>query len=175
MKGARIVKKKAIDSEKDSYLLKARPDDSAACSGCGAVYKSKRWSLPAKAAKPAGAAGAKVLCPACQKIREGFAGGYVTISGDFAKSHKDEILNLIRNKETLSIGMNPLGRVMGIKDRKGSLEVTTTTDKLAQRLGKMLKKTFCGELVYKWSDDVKLARVFWKRDDAGPLKKTKKK
>ena len=174
MNVSRIGKKKSIDSEKDPYLLKARPGDSTACAGCGAVYKSKRWSLPAKATKPVGVK-SKILCPACQKIKEGFAGGYVTISGDFAKSHKDEILNLIRNKETLSMGNNPLGRVMGIKDKKDSIELTTTTDKLAQRIGRILKKTFCGELVYKWSDDTKLARVFWKRDDPGPLNKAKKK
>ncbi len=174
MNGSRIGNKKSIDSEKDPYLLKARPGDSTACAGCGAVYKSKRWSLPAKATKPVGVK-SKILCPACQKIKEGFAGGYVTISGDFARSHKDEILNLIRNKETLSMGNNPLGRVMGIKDKKDSIELTTTTDKLAQRIGRMLKKTFCGELVYKWSDDIKLARIFWKRDEPAPMNKAKKK
>jgi len=162
MKGPRTGTKKAIDTAKDPYLNKLAPGDKAVCTKCGSVYKDKRWSM--KSAAAAAAPGAvEVTCPACQKIRDKYADGYVTLSGDFLAEHKEEILNLIRNKEERSMHTNPLHRIIEIKERPGTIEITTTTDKLAQRIGQMLKKTFSGEVEYKWSDDVKLVRVFWKR------------
>ena len=50
-----------------------------------------------------------------------------------------------------------------MKEAKGSIEISTTTDKFAQRIGRMLEKTYSGSVEYKWSDDVKLARVTWTR------------
>jgi len=166
MKGPRIMKKKAIDTEKDPYLLKISPNDCAVCKKCGAVYHDKRWSLAKKAAEKApGKKAVEVLCPACQKIKDRFVGGYVTLKGSFVKDHTEEILNLIRNKEKRAMYHNPLNRIIDIKEARGKIEITTTTDKLAQRIGQMIKKSFKGELEYKWSEDVKLARVNWTRED----------
>lgn len=165
MKGPRIIRKKAIDTEKDPYLLKLSPNDMAVCRKCAAVYHDKRWSLSkTAAAKAATKKRVDVLCPACQKIKEKFAGGFVTIQGDFVGEHKEEILNLVRNKEQRAMHFNPLDRIIEIKQKRDVIEVSTTTDKLAQRLGQMLKKSFCGEVEYKWSSDTKLARVVWTRN-----------
>jgi NMD protein affecting ribosome stability and mRNA decay len=165
MKGPRIIRKKAIDTEKDPYLLKLSPEDMAVCRKCGAVYHDKRWSLSKTVAeKAARKKSVDVLCPACQKIKEKFAGGFVTIQGDFVQDHKEELLNLVRNKEKRAMHYNPLNRIIEIKERKGVIEVSTTTDKLAQKLGQMIKKAFNGEIEYKWSSDTKLARVVWTRD-----------
>ncbi|MFQ5441362.1 MAG: BCAM0308 family protein [Thermodesulfobacteriota bacterium] len=165
MKGPRIIRKKAIDTAKDSYLLKISPEDMAICKKCGAVYHNKRWTLATEALKKApGKKPIEVLCPACQKIRDKFPGGVVTLKGGFIKDHGEEILKLVRNKEKRAMHNNPLDRIMEIKEGRGAIEITTTTDKLAQRIGQMIKKTFSGELEYKWSSDVKLARVLWTRD-----------
>ncbi len=161
MKGPRIVKKKSIDTAKDPYLNKADPADGSECGRCGAIFTDKRWSISKRAKRVAGAA--KVTCPACQKIKDGYIGGYVTLQGDFLKEHKDDLLNLIRNKEKLSMRYNPLNRIMDIKERGGKIEITTTSEKLAQRIGQVVKKTFSGEVEYKWSSDVKVARVVWTR------------
>ena len=90
MKGPRIARKKSINSEKDPYLLQIGPSDMAVCKKCGAVYHSKRWSFTKKTPAPApGAKKVSVLCPACQKIKDKFAEGYVTIQGSFLKEHKN--------------------------------------------------------------------------------------
>jgi NMD protein affecting ribosome stability and mRNA decay len=168
---AKNTRKKAIDSEKDSYLLKIAPGDMAECRGCAAVYHGKRWYLRADMEKLKKTKGLvakkllKVLCPACQKKSDHFAGGFVTLEGNFLKEHKDEIMNLIKNKETLAMRHNPLDRIMSMDATRGRLEITTTTEKLAQRIGQILEKTFGGDVEYKWSSDVKLARVHWKRND----------
>ncbi|MBI5345208.1 MAG: ATPase [Deltaproteobacteria bacterium] len=164
MKGPRIVKRKAINTETDPYLHRIKPGDMAACKKCGAVYHNKRWSLTV----PAGAGGkaqVPVVCPACRKVMDRFAEGFVTIRGRFLDAHKEEILRLIRNKEKVAMRYNPLDRIIGINEKKGLMDITTTTEKMAQRIGQMMKKTFDGELTYKWSDDVKLARVVWTREE----------
>lgn len=164
MKGPRILKKKSINSEKDPYLLKISPGDMAVCKRCGALYHGKRWSLGKKVA-PAGKKKAlTVLCPACQKVQDNFAEGYVTIRGGFLKEHRDDILGLVRNKEAHAMHFNPLDRIISLKEGKGSVDITTTTEKLAQRIGQMLKKAFSGRVEYKWSSDVKLARIVWTRE-----------
>jgi NMD protein affecting ribosome stability and mRNA decay len=173
MKGPRIVKKKSINSEKDPYMLTAEPPYGSVCKRCGSVYRDKRWSMKAgkKAAEakaPAKApakAGAAVLCPACRKIKDKFAEGFVTIKGDFLRGHREEILNMIRNNEEISMHVNPLARIIEIKEKDDEINLTTTTDKLAQKIGRMLKSAFNGSVEYKWSSDVKLARVVWTRGE----------
>ncbi|MFQ5737175.1 MAG: BCAM0308 family protein [Thermodesulfobacteriota bacterium] len=164
MKGARYLRRKSIDTQKDPYLSKASPDDMSSCTKCGAVYHDKRW-MHRDDARGAilKATGKAVLCPACQKTKDGFARGFVTIQGEFVKDHREEILNLVRNKEALASHTNPLERIMEVLEREGTIEITTTTEKLAQRIGRMLSRTFSGSVEYKWSSDVKLARVVWTR------------
>ncbi len=165
MKGPRIIRKKAIDTAKDPYLMKISPEDMAVCKKCGAVYHNKRWTLDKEAQEKATLKKpVEVLCPACQKIRDKFAGGIISIKGGFIKDHGEEILNLVRNKEKRAMHYNPLDRIIEIKKTRGAIEITTTTDKLAQRIGQMIKKAFSGNLEYKWSSDVKLTRVLWTRD-----------
>lgn len=163
IKSRRIVKKKAINSGKDSYLLKTAPNDMAVCKSCGAVYHGKRWSLGKKIA-PALKKPVPVLCPACQKIRDNFAEGFVTLKGGFLSAHRDEILALVRNKEAHAMYHNPLDRVISVKSGKNTVDITTTTEKLAERIGQMIKKAYSGNVEYKWSADTKLARIVWTRD-----------
>ncbi len=167
MKGRpRIVRKKSTNIEQDPYLTALGPDEMAVCKRCGAVYHNKRWTLSkadmiARGEKKR----VEVVCPACKKISDNFAEGFITIEGEFQKAHKDEIIHLMRNKEERAMHFNPLDRIIEIKDKEGKIEVTTTTEKLAQRIGQMLHKAFDGEVEYKWSSDVKLARDIWKRDN----------
>ena len=170
MKGSngysRSTTKKAIDSENDPYLSKAARGGSGVCVKCSAVYKNKRWSLEKPETKDVFTVEPtlkKLTCPACQKIKDKFAGGYVTLKGDFLKEHRGEIMNLIKNKEARAMHNNPLERIMDIRDVNDSIEITTTTDKFAQRLGRIIHKAFSGAIEYKWSDDVKIARVTWQR------------
>lgn len=164
MKGPRIVKKKAINTESDPYLNKLAPNEMAVCKTCSSVYHNKRWyhpdDIPAKLEEKTRT---EVLCTACQKIKDKFAEGYVTLHGDFVKKHREEILSLVRNKEERSSRANPLERIIEITDKNGGIEITTTTEKLAQMIGKLLNKSYNGEVEYKWSSDVKLARVVWVR------------
>jgi NMD protein affecting ribosome stability and mRNA decay len=162
-----IVSRKTIDSGgADPYMNKEAPDDMALCRKCGAVYHEKRWykrdDLPGKLA---GAPNTELVhCPGCQKVTDKYAEGYLTIEGRFVKEHGDEILSIIDNKGDRQFHINPLEQIIEIKRSGGRIEVQTTTDMLAQRIGQTLQKAYDGELTYKWSGETKLARVIWSRD-----------
>jgi len=127
---------------------------------------NKRWyaegDVDEKALKKPEAA--KIVCPACLKIRDNFPGGIVTLKGDYVLPHKKDLMKLIKNEEERARGLNPLERVMSVKeDGYGSLVILTTNERLAQRLGRAVQKAFHGEVTYHWSHDNKLARVDWTR------------
>jgi len=155
-------------STPDPYLPRGASQKISMCEGCSSVYKNKRWY----AAKDQGEAAsgkreyAKTVCPACLKIRDNFPGGIVTLTGNFVLPHKQDLMNLIKNEEGQARGFNPLGRVMTIKENgHGSIVISTTNEKLAQRLGRAIKKAFHGDVSYRWSHDNKLARVDWTREE----------
>lgn len=163
---SKSTNKKAIDTANDPYMPKLAPGGVGECKKCGVIHFNKRWTLgdDFDREKIKDKKVEEITCPACQKIRDGFAGGYVNISGEFAKDHGDEITAMIKNKEALAMRKNPLERLIKITPKEGgAIEVTTTTDKFAERIGQMLKKAFDGEVEYKWSSDTKLVRVDWKR------------
>jgi NMD protein affecting ribosome stability and mRNA decay len=106
-----------------------------------------------------------VECPACHKIRDRYAEGRVTLQpSSFLDAHKEEILHLIRNEEDRAKGFNPLERIVEIIESEEGIVVTTTNEKLAQRIGRTLKSTYQGHTTYHWSDP-KFLSVEWQRPD----------
>jgi hypothetical protein len=150
----------------DCYLPRGASRSVSICGSCRAVYMNKRWYVDGDTAKAAAKETKTnlVVCPACLKIRDNFPGGIVTLRGDYVLAHKQDVINLIKNEEERARGFNPLERVMSIKENgHGSLVVNTTNEKLAQRLGRAIKRAFHGEVAYHWSHDNKLVRVDWER------------
>ncbi|HLA50679.1 MAG TPA: hypothetical protein VJZ92_00290, partial [Thermodesulfobacteriota bacterium] len=95
------VAKKGIDTYKDPYLPKQGPHDMAVCKKCHAIYHNKRWSINEALyqKRQEHKKTLLILCPACQKIRDRYAEGFVILKGDYLKEHKKDILNLIKNEE----------------------------------------------------------------------------
>ena len=160
-------KKKAATT--DSYLPRGASRRISICEGCRAVYMNKRWYIGPKLddAVSKSSDTAATVCPACSKIRDNFPGGIVTLKGDYVLKHKQDLMNLVRNEEERARGFNPLERVMSVRENGyGSIVISTTNEKLAQRLGRAIKKAFHGEVAYHWSHDNKLVRVDWERSAA---------
>ncbi|RMF96201.1 MAG: hypothetical protein D6734_04160 [Candidatus Schekmanbacteria bacterium] len=102
-------------------------------------------------------------CPACKKKKDNFPQGVVTLKGDFFNEHKDEIMRLVANEEKKAIGFNPLERIIEIKSDGNEALITTTTEKLAQRIGRAVKKAYSGTVKYNWSLETKMVHVCWER------------
>ncbi len=160
-----LTKRKSIDTAADPYLLAEGANGMAVCKKCHAVFHSKRWYLDEDLYKKKieQKTTSKVLCPACRKVKDKFPGGILKLRGEFLDDHKDEILNLIKNEEQRARAFNPLEKIMSINDIERGIEITTTNEKLAQRIGKSLYKAYQGKVHYKWSDDTKLLRAEWER------------
>ena len=143
----------------DVYRPKRAMPEGASCKQCGIVYHNKRWQVEHLQNESS----CEVLCPACQRIEDHNPGGVVTLSGPYLAVHKEEILNRIKQEEAKSRQKNPIGRIMEIKEEDGRITVTTTEDKLAQKLGREVYKSQKGQLHYQWSHDQRMVRVEWTR------------
>ncbi len=138
------------------------------CAECEAVYAKGRWKFdkdfltadPFNKIEPT-----ETICPACRQIKTGEPAGFVYLKGKFLKEHKEEIENLLRNEAEKTAESNPLARIIDFKNTKTLMTVTTTTEHLAQHLGRSLKKAYDGDVRYDFSHENKLARVYWQRDE----------
>jgi hypothetical protein len=159
--------KKKVDIERDTYQPKKSPQGIRQCRGCGAFYYLQRWSLepPAEMKAPPRAQTKlkPVLCPACLKIRDQYPLGELRLSAIEAQE-RPEVMRILRNEESRAREKNPLERIMTIEatDQRG-WTVKTTTEKLAQRLGRCLRKSRGGSVRYQWSHNNKFVHVIWSK------------
>ncbi|MBS1170905.1 MAG: hypothetical protein H6R01_1823 [Burkholderiaceae bacterium] len=130
----------------------------AVCGTCKAVYHKGHWQW---LASPPNAY--LVQCPACKRVQQKLPAGYVTISGEFARSHEAELLALIHNLETREKQEHPLKRIMNIEHADGAIEITTTDIHLAHGIGEALHHAYKGELESHFNDAEYLLRVHWQR------------
>lgn len=167
-------KKKELTGD-DPYSMKGALKGFLQCPECQTVYYRKRWSLPgsssSRSSQAAGGGPKKptrqvmvpqsFVCPACRKLRDGYAEGFLAIHWPDWVTHKTEVLGLIHNEESQATRNNPLERVMSIRTRPNGADIEPTTEHFAQRLGKHLDRAFKEKITYQWSHKDKLARVEW--------------
>jgi len=158
--------RKNVDRTRDPYIPRKGPLEVGVCPGCHAISRKKRWYMDEAEYVSLVRTGAMPRrCPACRKIADGFPSGVVTLRGGFLRTHRDEILTIVHNEELRARETNPLERIMGIRDEDESVEILTTDEKLAQRIGREIRKAYQGAVSYKWSEDANLVRVNWSRDN----------
>jgi NMD protein affecting ribosome stability and mRNA decay len=140
--------------------------EASICSTCQALYQNKRWFFDEKLAhKLAGSDKVKeVICPTCRKIKDHYPEGILTLSGDFLKEHRDEIVTLLKKETERVAGRSVADRIITMAEEgKDRLVVETTTEKLAQHLGRAVYRAYKGELDFRWSEMNKFVRVYWSR------------
>jgi hypothetical protein len=167
--------KKRENPQQDPYAMLKSPKGPAICRKCLALYADKRWHFDeALAAKLAASPRThKLVCPACQKIKDDYAEGIVTLKWSHLLDYEVEIRGLIANVERRAVSVNPLDRVLKIVRRKQELEVQTTNDRLAQRIGRALVRSYKGKAAYKWAHRDMMVRVTWEGPEAAPKPKAK--
>lgn len=144
----------------DPYRLPKKLKAPARCTACGATYTLGHWRWqglmpPARAT---------TVCPACQRIKDRYPAGEVTVGGAFVGAHAREIESLIRHTADHEAREHPLHRIMELKRRKGTLFVTTTDVHLPHRIGHALKDAWGGTLTTHYDDHGYYARVTWERN-----------
>jgi hypothetical protein len=147
-----------VGFEKDPYKARGKPRGVTRCTDCSAVFHRGRWTW--RATPVVAAAG---LCPACRRVREGLPAGFVRLSGEFVRAHKDEVVGRVRHCEEAERRDHPLQRIIAVKAQGGGMVVTTTDAHLARRIGEALQRAYKGELQYRYNKDETLLRVTWSR------------
>ena len=142
----------------DPYRSHSKPPEPTVCPECKAVFTEGRWAWEDE---PDDAY--EQLCPACQRIHDKFPAGYVTIKGEFFKTHRDEIVGVITSHEKREKAQRPLQRIMSIDEKRDGLEVTTTDSHLARGIAEALHSAYKGDLKLRYSRDENLLRASWKR------------
>lgn len=142
----------------DTYKSKRKLSEPTACPECGAVFHKGRWSWAAKPAKAN-----ESLCPACRRVHDRYPAGYVTLAGEFAVGHHEEVLSVARNVEAREKAEHPLKRIMDVEKKDDEVLITTTDMHLARSIGDALKHAYEGELEYQYTKEQNIIRVSWKR------------
>jgi NMD protein affecting ribosome stability and mRNA decay len=158
--GFRLLRREQLLQEvvHDSYKPARKLREPTRCRDCGAVYRDGRWAWA-----PRGGPAYKARCPACQRIRDDYAAGYVRLSGEYFQRHREEILRRVRHCEEAEASQHPLERIMAIAPQSDGELVTTTGVHLAQRIAQALRHAFKGELESRYNKADKVLRVHWSR------------
>jgi hypothetical protein len=154
--------KKRVDVERDTYIPRRALKEPVQCAGCGAFYYHRRWTLTLPREFRGPLRFHRIYCPACRKIKEQYPSGELQLM-DIDGAERGDIARILRNEEERAREKNPLERIMRVEAANGNWRIETTTEKLAQRLGRSIKKARGGELIYKWSHNNKFVRVFWQK------------
>jgi hypothetical protein len=147
------------DNKHDAYKMEEKLREPNTCPECGAVYHKGRWQWMAAPARTH-----QSLCPACRRIHDDFPAGYVTLSGSFFSTHKQEIIDLVRNVEAREKSEHALQRIIKLFEQPNRVEITTTDSHLARALGEAVQRAHRGELKIDYAPEDDLARVSWSRE-----------
>jgi len=146
----------------DPYFVKERYRGPSVCVRCRVLFRNGTFEWADKIPLNA----EKIVCPACKRIEDKFEGGIVLLEGSFLANHKTEIRRIIQNTESAEQKMRPLERVLSATDLGARMEIRTTYEHMARRIGSAVHKACKGELAVQYAEGEKYARVFWKRDAA---------
>jgi hypothetical protein len=144
------------------YLPWLTPKGVIQCSGCGAFYYRRHWTLNPPGEFSTHVHVHPIYCPACNRIKDRYPGGELRLAG-FDTAERREIARILRNEEERARAKNPLERIMRMQAADGGWTIETTTEKLAQRLGRAVHKARGGKVQYKWSRNNKFVRVLWEK------------
>lgn len=142
----------------DPYKSKRKLSGPSICPECSAVYEAGRWQW-----KERPAVALEVVCPACDRTRDKYPAGRVTIEGPFAVTHREEILNLAWGQELKAKAEHPLDRIMRIEETPGSVVIETTDIHLPRTIGEALRRAYDGQLDYRYTEEEYYLDVRWTR------------
>lgn len=139
----------------DPYFVKGKYQDPSVCTKCGLVFHDGifEWLeiTPPKAQK--------MMCPACRRIDDAYEGGHVVLEGTFLSGHKSDLVNTIKNAEESEKRQRPLERIMELAIGNDRIDVKTTYEHMARRIGQAIHNAYKGDLKLRYLDGEKFVRI----------------
>src|SRR5208283_4577587 len=88
----------------------------------------------------------RMVCPACKRIDDNYEGGHVVLEGAFLAGHKEDVVNTIKKAGEQEKRQRPLERIMDLVVAKDRIEVRTTYEHVARKIGQAVHKAYKGDL-----------------------------
>ena len=169
----RSLSRKGTETGKSATVAAGRPTRGAAtiCERCGAVFSRRTWRRDRKLADRTLAVATWTVCPACEQVEGGEYFGRVVARGTDVESNEAAVRQRIENVAARAEFTQPQHRVVSIGREGATLEVLTTSQKLAHRIAHELKKAFGGQTSYAWSDRDGLLLATWEHRAAAPARR----
>ncbi|HVA76941.1 MAG TPA: hypothetical protein VNF27_03555 [Candidatus Binataceae bacterium] len=162
----RSLNRRGTRSDKSPPVVrKARSySDPSICEKCGSVYTSKTWRERRPLTRALMNQATWATCPACEQVDKGQYFGRVSLSGPYLIGHVDAIRARIANVERRARFTQPERRVVAADFDGSTLEVLTSSQKLAHRIAHEIEKAFGGSVTYSWSDSDGTLAATWHRE-----------
>ncbi len=158
---------------KDPYRSQSKPRGQPECDACGAISLKGRWIPPSVLSKTkredSGRHPAGQLCPACEQARDHYAGGVVELHGERWKPYEAEVMETVRNTESIARYRNDQRRVFDIapsRDKENVTEIYVTLPQLAKDIGRVLQRSFKGKVQTHKTSEEPFVRIVWDSDAA---------
>ncbi|HVN28599.1 MAG TPA: hypothetical protein VMT64_08945 [Candidatus Binataceae bacterium] len=151
----RALNRRGTRADKSPPVVrKGTVKDPSICDRCGAIYTAKTWRTGRRLTPELLAAAAYTTCPACEQVKGGDEYyGRVLIRGTFARDNLEKIGSRIANIEKRATKTQPERKIVSQEWDGKALEVLTTSQKLAHRIGRELEKAFGGRARFVWDDE----------------------
>lgn len=145
---------------KDPFVARGKPPEPTVCPDCSAIFHKGHWQW---GTSPADAH--EHRCPACSRIHDKVPAGILTLSGDFFKSHKKEIIRMVRHTEEKEKAEHPLERIMNIEEQadEQSTVINFTGLHLAKCTGDALQHAYKGQFDFEYSGRDDALHAAWQR------------
>jgi len=138
----------------------------AICTRCHAYLETDHWAYDSQRYQQLKSRSDvhTMLCPGCTRIEKRLYEGEVIVHHNWQAVDKQEVLNLIHHEEARARATNPTARIALLEDRGDELYILTTTQFLAERIGKELYKAYRGALQVMPLPRERFSRVRWSRE-----------
>lgn len=142
-------------------------DGLAFCRQCHAVHQNKRWSYDETLYKrmQGDPMAVSTICTGCENVQERRVDGILRLKSPLVREKHEQFLNLIHHEADREREKNPLSRIVQIEERSDEMEIQTTTQFLATRLGHAVERAFQGNLAIDKLSREAFVRVSWQREE----------
>jgi len=153
-----LNRKNVRDTKRPQVERKAgQPHEPTVCARCGAVFLHRTWRHNHKLTEEMLENRQWGFCPACVQASRQEGQGKLIVRGSGLAGKLGLIRSRIENVAARAMATQPERRIVSldtVESNNGrTLEVLTTSQKLAHRIAHELKKLFGGRTSYNWSDD----------------------
>lgn len=144
---------------------KRQPEGVLICPRCHAISTHKRWFLnePLYDQLREEPSTRLVLCPGCRRIERQEYEGEVHLRGPWLRRLRPQAMHLIANVEQQARQANPISRVASVENCADEILIFTTTNTLAERIGRAFHSAFKGQLRFQRLPGQHYSRICWSR------------